>query len=64
MNVISYPPTGPVLDPVNGQVITPASPAGLQYDIGYEGVILGTGVVGANTNVLFWEAFLQTPTGY
>lgn len=64
VDVISYPPTAPVLNPVNGQVLTPGSPAGLQYDIGYQGVILGTGVVGASTNVLFWEAFLSTPTGY
>lgn len=64
MDVISYPPTAPVLDSVTGQVITPGSPAGLQYDIGYEGVTLGTGVVGANGNVLYWEAFLETPTGY
>jgi len=64
MDVISYPPTAPVLDPVNGQVITPGSPAGLQLDIGYEGLTLGTDVVGSNNDVLFWEAFLETPTGY
>lgn len=64
LDVISYPPTAPVLNPVNGQIITPGSPVGLQLDIGYEGVILGTGVVGASTNVLYWEAFLETPTGY
>lgn len=64
INVISYPPTAPVLDSVTGQVITPGQPAGNQYDIGYAGITLGTGVVGANTNVLFWEAWLETPTGY
>ncbi len=64
LDVISYPPTAPVLDSVTGQVITPGSPAGLQLDIGYEGITLGTAVVGASTNVLVWEAFLQTPTGY
>jgi hypothetical protein len=64
MDVISYPPTAPVLNPVTGQVITPGSPAGLQYDIGYEGITLGTGVVGASGNVLFWEAFYATPTGW
>lgn len=64
LDVISYPPTAPVLNSVTGQVITPGSPAGLQLDIGYEGITLGTAVVGASTNVLFWEAFLQTPTGY
>jgi len=64
LDVISYPPTAPVLNSVTGQVITPGSPAGLQLDIGYEGITLGTSVVGSSTNVLFWEAFLQTPTGY
>ena len=64
LDVISYPPTAPILDPVTGQVITPGMPAGLQYDIGFAGITLGTGVVGANTNVLWWNAFLETPTGY
>lgn len=64
INVISYPPTAPTLDPVTGQVLIPGSPAGLQLDTGYSGVILGTGVVGANADVLYWEAFLETPTGY
>lgn len=64
MDVISTPPTAPVLNSVTGQVITPGAPAGLQYDTGYAGVTLGTGVVGASTNVLFWEAYLNTPTGY
>jgi len=64
MDVISYPPTGPVLNPVTGQVITPGSPAGLQLDIGYEGLILGTGVVGTAGDVLWWEAEYMTPTGW
>lgn len=64
MDVISYPPTAPVLDAVTGQVVTPAQPAGNQYDIGYSGVTLGTGVVGSASDVLYWEAFLETPTGY
>lgn len=64
MDVISYPPTAPVLDGVTGQVITPGSPAGLQLDTGYAGITLGTAVVGAADDVLFWEAFLETPTGY
>lgn len=64
MDVISYPPTAPVLDAVTGQVITPGSPAGLQYDIGYQGLTLGTNVMGSNNDVLFWEAFCETPTGY
>ena len=64
MDVISYPPTAPVLDATTGQVITPGQPAGNQYDIGYSGVTLGTGVVGSAADVLYWEAFLETPTGY
>jgi hypothetical protein len=64
MDVISYPPTAPVLDAVTGQVVTPGSPAGLQLDIGYAGVSLGAGVLGSNGDVLYWEAFLETPTGY
>ncbi len=64
LDMISQPPTAPVLDPVNGQVITPGAPAGLQLDSGYQGITLGTGVVGAATNTLYWEAFLETPTGY
>jgi hypothetical protein len=64
MDVISYPPTAPVLDSVTGQVVTPGSPAGLQQDIGYQGITIGTAVVGLSGDVLFWEAFLETPTGY
>ncbi len=64
MDVISYPPTAPVLNPVNGQVITPGQPAGNQYDIGYQGVSLASGVLGSNGDVLYWEAFYSTPTGW
>lgn len=63
-NQISYPPTAPVLNSTTGQVITPGQPAGNQYDIGYQGVILGTAVVGANNDVVFWEALTMTPTGW
>lgn len=64
MDVISYPPTGPLLNAVNGQIIIPGQPAGNQYDIGYEGLNLGSAVLGANGNVLWWEAIWQTPTGW
>lgn len=64
LDVISYPPTAPTLNPVNGQVLIPGSPAGLQYDTGYQGVSLGSGVLGSNGDVLFWEAFYSTPTGW
>lgn len=64
VNEISYPATASVLDPVTGQVLTPGQPVGNQFDIGYAGVILGTGVVGSAADVLYYEAFLQTPTGW
>lgn len=64
VNQISYPPTAPVLNAVTGQVVTPGQPAGNQYDIGFEGVILGTGVVGDSGDVIWWEAITQTPTGW
>lgn len=64
LDVISYPPTAPVLDSVTGQVLIPGKPAGLQLDTGFAGVTLGTGVVGSNADVLFWEAFYSTPTGW
>lgn len=64
MDVISYPPTAPVLNPVTGQVLIPGAPAGLQLDVGYEGVTLNSGVLGSNGDVLFWEAFYATPTGW
>jgi hypothetical protein len=64
VNQISYPPTAPVLNATTGAVITPGQPAGNQYDIGYMGIILGTGVVGASTNVIWWEAMTMTPTGW
>ena len=64
LDVISYPPTAPTLNPVTGQVLIPGQPAGNQFDTGYEGVTLGTGVVGSSSDVLFWEAFYSTPTGW
>lgn len=64
VNQISYPPTAPVLNSVNGQVITPGQPAGNQYDIGYEGIIIGTAAVGQASDVMYWEAFKDTPTGW
>ena len=64
LDVISYPPTAPILNSVNGQVITPGYPAGLQYDIGYEGLTLGSAVLGANGNVLKWSAIYQNPAGW
>lgn len=64
LDLISYPPTAPVLDAVTGQVLTPSYPAGLQYDMGWEGVSLASGVLGSNGDVLWWEAITETPTGW
>lgn len=64
VNLISQPATAPTINATTGQVTTPGQPAGNQYDIGYEGVTLGTGVVGSASDVLYWEAFYSTPTGW
>ena len=64
INEFSYPATAPVLDPVTGQVVIPGQPAGNQYDLGFDGIFLGSGVLGSDADVLFWEAFSSTPTGW
>jgi hypothetical protein len=63
-NRISTQAIAPVLNATTGQVITPGLPPGDFYDLGYAGITLGSGVVGSSTNVLFWEAWAQTPTGW
>lgn len=40
------------------------TPVGLQQDEGSAGIILGTSLFRNNADVFYWEAFLQTPTGY
>lgn len=40
------------------------SPLGLEYDTGYDGITLGTSVVGAATNVMYWEAFKAGTPNY
>lgn len=65
INEISYPPTAPVLNPVNGQVITPGQPAGNQYDQGYYGISIGTGVYNSSSDTqLYFQAWSSTPTGW
>lgn len=64
LNQISYPATAPTISSTTGQIIAQGNPAGNQYDIGYQGVILGTGVVGSASDVIYWEAYFQTPTGW
>lgn len=63
VNQISYPATAPTIGS-NGLITSQGNPPGNQYDIGYMGVILGTSVVGANNDVMFWEAITQTPSGW
>jgi hypothetical protein len=63
-NLISYPATAPTISATTGQITAQGNPAGNQYDVGYEGVTLGTGVVGSAADVLYWEAFYATPTGW
>lgn len=63
LNQISYPATAPTIGS-NGQILAQGNPPGNQYDIGYEGMILGTAVVGAATNLMWYEAITATPTGW
>lgn len=49
---------------IANKISTNSTPPGNQYDTGGSGVILGTGVVGSSNDVIFWEAFLETPTGW
>jgi hypothetical protein len=64
VNQISYPSTAPTINATTGQVTAQGNPAGNQYDIGYEGVSLASGVLGSNGDVLYWEAWYSTPTGW
>lgn len=63
VNQISYPATAPTIGS-NGQISAQGNPPGNQYDIGYQGITLASGVLGSNGDVLFWEAWTQTPTGW
>jgi hypothetical protein len=64
VNVISYPATAPTINATTGQITAQGNPAGNQYDIGYEGVSLGSGVLGSDGDVLYYEAWYSTPTGW
>lgn len=64
VNLISYPATAATINATTGQITTPGQPVGNLYDTGYEGVTLGTGVVGSSNDILYWEAFYSTPTGW
>lgn len=45
-------------------ISTPTTPPGLQDDTGSAGIILGTSLFRNNADVFYWEAWLQTPTGW
>lgn len=64
VNQISYPATGPTINAATGQISAQGNPAGNQYDIGYEGITVGSGVAGSASDVLYWEAWFSTPTGW
>lgn len=49
---------------IANKISTNATPPGNEYDIGSAGIILGTSLFRANADVFYWEAFLDTPTGY
>lgn len=63
VNQISYPATAPTIGS-NGQITAQGNPPGNQYDAGLQGMILGTSLVGSSTNVIYWEAWSETPTGW
>ena len=49
---------------IANKISTDTTPPGLQEDEGSAGVTIGTAAVGPNDAVMYWEAFLDTPTGY
>lgn len=49
---------------IANKISTNATPPGNEYDLGNAGIILGTSLFRANADVFYWEAFLDTPTGY
>jgi hypothetical protein len=64
VNEISYPAVAPVISSTTGQITTQGQPAGNQYDIGYQGIIIGTSAVGDASSIMYWEAFKDTPSGW
>lgn len=49
---------------IANKISTDSTPPGLQEDEGAAGIILGTSLFRNNADVFYWEAFLETPTGY
>lgn len=46
------------------KISTDTTPPGNEYDLGSAGIVLGTSLFRANADVFYWEATLQTPTGW
>ncbi len=61
---ISTPAIGAVVDATTGRITTPGQPPGNQYDIGFQGITMGTSLFRANADVFYWEAFYMSPTGW
>ncbi len=49
---------------IANKISTDATPPGNQSDIGAAGIILGTSLFRSSADVFYWEAYLETPTGY
>ena len=49
---------------IANKISTDSTPPGLQEDDGSAGIILGTSLFRNSADVFYWEAFLETPTGY
>lgn len=49
---------------IANKISTDETPPGLQQDEGAAGIILGTSLFRNNADVFYWEAWLETPTGY
>lgn len=49
---------------IANKISTDEVPPGLQTDVGSAGIILGTSLFRNNADDFYWEAFLETPTGY
>lgn len=49
---------------IANKISTNETPPGNQYDTGSAGITLGTSLFRNNADVFYWEAFLETPTGW
>lgn len=49
---------------IANKISTNSTPPGNEYDLGGAGITLGTGLFRASADVFYWEAFLETPTGW